>query len=736
MFSTVSISTFNETENASNCNSKPRRKKRRLDVAGCKSISIPIEVSNKVLKDMLEQDIEKGKYRIGKLIVPKTFTKTVCKNNNLVTEEFLVYGRKLSINDIRADMLKNHKAFMRFRTDQEYLDLSRETIVDSLKRIDEFNDDYDNRSVLHLREILKKFERTRHLMFWHDGSSLSSHGHILMLISVMYDKAIFFNNDEYYKKYGKKIDIQAKVEKPFLYILARCPSNDEQLDYSDLRIEDIISLKCPIIANNNIEIFDILRIFKGDHPASQFESGQNKGGNFPCHGCSLFAPKAKKYSQSFQCKTLSLKQRVEKIFQTNLSKDNFKSGKIYLYKSLSKSDIISELVGRNLHFTVTSNKKNLNNILVKELHGIQRLPALMCTKSFECFDSSNLTDYEILVNEPLHDISNHIKNLQKEIPFHLEMRVKPIVQQIISDSFDSDLKNLGDHRKSLLVITKWFQEHQPFHFISTLLTQLSEIQEILYLGDDFRKPVVILRLLITTFLHSIYTNIYLEGNIKSMSERKYFGIYYHSLIRHSGEQFRLFSGRSCNTEKEEAFFHPLKEFINLTSNHNPDNIILNNIIRIQSKQILNNDENDFQIKESELYHLYSSIKQSYKNHVIYFTMIEQYPWEYQSMLEKIADYLVEGKWWNETNTGVVFFDLENKDSLKKLTHFRSTSITKNNHYIASCWVKCLENLQKIPALKIMISGNIVQLDHLKYSSRVSLEKIESSADIPIEIIKE
>ncbi|XP_065664548.1 uncharacterized protein LOC136086194 [Hydra vulgaris] len=198
-----SISTFNETENASNCNSKPRRKKRRLDGAGCKSISIPIEVSNKVLKDKLEQEIEKGKYRIGKLIVPKTFTKTVCENN-LVTEEFLVYGRKLSINDIRADMLKNHKAFMRFRTDQEYLDLSRETIVDSLKRIDEFNDDYDNRSVLHLREIFKKFERTRHLMFWHDGSSLSSHGHILMLISVMYDKAIFFNNNEYYKKYGKK----------------------------------------------------------------------------------------------------------------------------------------------------------------------------------------------------------------------------------------------------------------------------------------------------------------------------------------------------------------------------------------------------------------------------------------------------------------------------------------------------------------------------------------------------
>ena len=117
----------------------------------------------------------------------------------------------------------------------------------------------------------------------------------------------------------------------------------------------IISLKYPKLVNNDIEIYNVLRVFKGDHPASQFESGQNKGRNFPCHGCSIFASNAKKYSYSFQCKTLSLKQRVEKVFQKNLSKENFKHGKIYLYKNLSKRDIIRELHGRNLHFTVTSN---------------------------------------------------------------------------------------------------------------------------------------------------------------------------------------------------------------------------------------------------------------------------------------------------------------------------------------------------------------------------------------------
>ena len=104
----------------------------------------------------------------------------------------------------------------------------------------------------------------------------------------------------------------------------------------------------------------------------------------------------------------------------------------------------------------------------------------MCTKSFVYFNILNLADYEILVNEPLHDISNHIKNLQKEIRLHLEKRLKPIVQQIIFDSFDSEVKNSGDYRKILLAITRWFQKNPSFYFICTLLTQLSEIQYLTY----------------------------------------------------------------------------------------------------------------------------------------------------------------------------------------------------------------------------------------------------------------
>ena len=38
-------------------------------------------------------------------------------------------------------------------------------------------------------------------MFWHDGSSLANHSHILMTVGVMNDKAIFLTEDEYFQKY-------------------------------------------------------------------------------------------------------------------------------------------------------------------------------------------------------------------------------------------------------------------------------------------------------------------------------------------------------------------------------------------------------------------------------------------------------------------------------------------------------------------------------------------------------
>ena len=67
-----------------------------------------------------------------------------------------------------------------------------------------------------------------------------------------------------------------------MYILARCPSTDQQLLYSDERIGDIMNLKYPTKSANNVEVNDILRFFKGDSPAHQSEGRRQKDGHFLC----------------------------------------------------------------------------------------------------------------------------------------------------------------------------------------------------------------------------------------------------------------------------------------------------------------------------------------------------------------------------------------------------------------------------------------------------------------------
>ena len=52
------------------------------------------------------------------------------------------------------------------------------------------------------------------------------------------------------------------------------------------------------------------------------------------------------------------------------------------------------------------------------------MPALFFNTPFASPDEINLIRYEILINEPLHDISNHMKNIQEELPHHVPKEKK------------------------------------------------------------------------------------------------------------------------------------------------------------------------------------------------------------------------------------------------------------------------------------------------------------------------
>ena len=76
-----------------------------------------------------------------------------------------------------------------------------------------------------------------------------------------------------------EVNVQSEVEKPELYMLARCQPNDDQLLYSEDEVEDLLEINAPITSSNGVLINDIIRIFKGDDPTSQLDTGHQKSGD-------------------------------------------------------------------------------------------------------------------------------------------------------------------------------------------------------------------------------------------------------------------------------------------------------------------------------------------------------------------------------------------------------------------------------------------------------------------------
>ena len=184
-----------------------------------------------------------------------------------------------------------------------------------------------------------------------------------------------------------------------------------------------------------------------------------------------------------------------------------------------------------------------------------------------------------------------------------------------------------------------------------------EIQEILYFPDKNRNCILILRLYLRTFVFSMMIKIHVQGKLKTITERKFFGTYYHSLTRHAAEKYRLFSGHSTSKEKEEATFNKIKVYKNLTTNHHPENLILNAVIQSQ----INEEFSQKSISKENMSHIYHPIKESFSNTIIPFDWIEKYAFQYQSMMKRIADKV----WWEENTNGVVLYDIGNNDHEKK-----------------------------------------------------------------------
>ena len=118
-----------------------------------------------------------------------------------------------------------------------------------------------------------------------------------VMVSCLYDPALFYTNQEYHEKTGETVDIQQEVESPELYLIARSSSSDlEQLCYVDTRVECLLELAERITTSYGTTSF-----FHGDSPARQFECGQQKGGHYYFSVCSVSTKRVFELDYSFCC---------------------------------------------------------------------------------------------------------------------------------------------------------------------------------------------------------------------------------------------------------------------------------------------------------------------------------------------------------------------------------------------------------------------------------------------------
>ena len=458
---------------------------------------------------------------------------------------------------------------------------------------------------------------------WHDASTICNYGHVLFTCSEVYDKAIHLTDEEVLQIFGKTLDVQETIEQPQIYIFVRCPGSTELTAYSNTRMEDVEELKTPIVFDKAVDVYDIMRFFEGDGPSCQFESGQQKGGNYFCWICGISHDRTTDFAHAAYRNNFSIDDCVKKILKSEVSKRRSKEGFTKLYTNLSKNELIEELDDRGIHWKSSDNASNMLTKLKTEMHGIQKMPSLL----FNCPDGDlnliGLENYEILACEPLHDIENHIKNLFEEIPH--QMADKKKVTDFIGAVFNGkDSKRSVDYHTSLIKVCCHFKKEYPDSKFTEILHTLCEIQKVLYQQESHGTNENILYLYIQTFLHMILLTINFEKKIKSMTVRRFFGKYYHAIISHASDQYRIVNGRSSNTESDECYFHTIKDISNNMSNQHPDNIISNAFIRCQVQKDFH--ENDTILRtEASITKMYTKMSMDLTNSFISFEVIKMYP---------------------------------------------------------------------------------------------------------------
>ena len=410
---------------------------------------------------------------------------------------------------------------------------------------------------------------------------------------------------------------------------------------------------------------------------------------------------------------------------TSLAKSN------KTFHGLTKTNLVKELNARSIFDG--DKKKELEDLLKEELHGVQRVPALLFTSPDKTLESFNCASYEILGFEPLHDIGKHIENLLTELPDHLPTYEASKLKAVLKLSIGGkETKRTIDYRCALIMVSNQVGGLvNPM--VQMLLDTLVEIQEIAYSLEAQRTPRSVLRLHKLTWYHGMLCRSVIGFSLKQMTSRKFYGNYFHNITSHAPIQTRLISGRSANTEEQERVFNSINNITRMTSSYHPDHIIGNVFIRIQAEKDLKSLQPSISdTQEAYVTKLASSLP-NFGNTVIPKQMLIRNRKVWQAHLERTCDFLLagEGIWWRTCTNGDIefFYAKENPEAVPQgptLHHFRSSNFKAEESYLKKCWELCLEKKIPMPIKVLQIENAEGNMEVLNYGDHITSRKEEGS----------
>ena len=651
------------------------------------------------------QLILSGELSIGEPCAPFSLTKSmITKDGKVEFRSVEICGRKIPLNELRARLLKKQERFMYLYSNERISNMSAQDIHHFMAMM--HYQPIPNSSIEELRHTVKMLQRNRTLAMWHDHSTILQTGYILFAVWVIYDPAVFYTQ-EYWKSLNPQkgnVHIQSLVEEPMIYMIAPSSSSPtDQLALVGDRTECLSELSKPVITSDGTtEINDCLRFFCGDKPAQQFERGTQIGGTYKCGGCGCKDVLMMDIAHAFHNSWRSLSDIQVLILAGRLGNQ---PGCLKPLDNLKIADLRQELQARGIN-TKGLLKPQLTSCLTDILQGVQRVPTLLTLNPAQSLTTLNLTKYEVLDCEPLHDLKGHLYNLLPDIPYLLPSQLKTECQQLLDTTLPKQTVSGAFLRIAAIKLFVKLKHEDIDPLLKELLSTIVRASELLYSYDSRRTPKTILRLYNITWFHHELCCHFLS-NPRHQSRSHFFGIYLHDLVVHAPCIFQEVCLRSTNAESQERLFSQAKHIGLKATNRKPENVLPTILLCMQARQNTGDCLQSIYQQDSMVSTAASQVD-IYTGTYISNSFISSRLSSWQAHLMRISSFLKHGMgvWWKNEEGGVKFLDGDNDPDFQpqgpQLHHYRSITLPDVYHQISQDWNTILYTNTTLPTPSIRL----------------------------------